>query len=40
VEENTMKSVITRHFPSIAFARDGLEDDDAVTPWRAKPLPR
>ena len=29
VEENGMKSIITRHFPSVAFAMDGIPDDNA-----------
>jgi hypothetical protein len=37
VEENSMKSVIARHFPSVAFAMKGLEDDNAFKPWKAKP---
>ena len=37
VEESTMKSVISRHFPSIAFAMEGLEDDNAFKPWKARP---
>jgi hypothetical protein len=36
VEENGMKSVITRHFPSVAFAMDGIEDDNAFKPWKVK----
>jgi Animal haem peroxidase len=38
VEENSMKSVISRHFPSIAFAMKGLDDDNAFKAWKAKPL--
>jgi len=40
VEENSMKTVISRHFPSVAFAMEGLEDDNAFKPWKAKPIPR
>jgi hypothetical protein len=36
IEENSMKSVISRHFPSIAFAMEGLDDDNAFKPWKAK----
>jgi Animal haem peroxidase len=36
VEENSMKSIITRHFPSVAFAMEGLEDDNAFKPWKVK----
>jgi hypothetical protein len=36
VEDNTMKTVLTRHFPSVAFAMDGLEDDNAFKPWKPK----
>ena len=36
VEQNSMKSVISRHFPSIAFAMHGLEDDNAFKPWTAR----
>jgi len=36
VENNTMKSIITRHFPSIAFAMEGLEDDNAFKPWKPR----
>ena len=38
VEENSMKSVILRHFPSLAFAMEGLDDDNAFKPWKAKPV--
>ena len=37
VEENTMKSVITRHFPSVAFAMQGIADDNAFKPWKPRP---
>jgi hypothetical protein len=40
VEKNSMKSVISRHFPSVAFAMEGLDDDNAFKPWKAKPIPR
>jgi FAD/FMN-containing dehydrogenase len=36
VEENSMKSVITRHFPAVAFALEGLDDDNAFKPWKVK----
>ena len=36
VEDNGMKSVITRHFPSVAFAMEGIEDDNAFKPWKVK----
>ena len=38
VEDNSMKSVILRHFPSLAFALEGLDDDNAFKPWKAKPV--
>lgn len=37
VENNTMKSVISRHFPSVAFAMEGLDDDNAFKPWKERP---
>jgi Animal haem peroxidase len=40
VEENSMKTVISRHFPSVAFAMEGLDDENAFKPWKAKPIPR
>ena len=40
VEDNSMKTVISRHFPSVAFAMDKLEDGNAFKPWKAKPIPR
>jgi hypothetical protein len=40
VEENSMKSVISRHFPAVAFAMKGLEDENAFKPWKPKPIPR
>ena len=36
VEENTMKSIILRHFPSVAFAMEGIPDDNAFKPWKVK----
>jgi hypothetical protein len=36
VEDTTMKTVITRHFPSVAFAMEGLEDDNPFKPWKPK----
>jgi Animal haem peroxidase len=36
VEENGMKSIITRHFPSLAFAMEGIPDDNAFKPWKVK----
>ena len=36
VEENTMKAIISRHFPSVAFAMKGLDDDNAFKPWKAR----
>jgi hypothetical protein len=35
-----MKTVITRHFPSVAFAMEGLEDDNAFKPWKTRKGPR
>jgi hypothetical protein len=40
VEENSMKAVISRHFPSVAFAMEGLDDENAFKPWKSKPIPR
>ena len=31
-----MKSVISQHFPSVAFAMKGLDDDNAFKPWKVK----
>jgi hypothetical protein len=31
-----MKAVISRHFPSVAFAMTGLDDDNAFKPWKAR----
>ena len=36
VEENSMKAILSRHFPSIAFAMKGIEDDNAFKPWKPK----
>ena len=36
MEDNTMKAVISRHFPSVAFAMEGLDDDNAFKPWKAR----
>ena len=36
VEQNSMKTVILRHFPSLAFAMEGLEDGNAFKPWKAR----
>jgi hypothetical protein len=36
VEENSMKSVISRHFPAVAFAMEGIPDDNAFKPWKVK----
>jgi hypothetical protein len=36
VEDTNMKAIITRHFPSVAFAMEGLDDDNAFKPWRPK----
>jgi hypothetical protein len=36
VEETTMKDVISRHFPSVAFAMEGLADDNAFKPWKPR----
>jgi hypothetical protein len=36
VEDSSMRSVITRHVPSVAFAMEGLEDDNAFKPWKVK----
>ena len=40
VEDNSMKKIITRHFPDVAFAMEGIEDDNAFKPWKPKPLPK
>ena len=34
VEDNSMKSVILRHFPPLAFALKGIDDDNAFKPWK------
>jgi hypothetical protein len=36
VEENGMKSVLIRHFPGVAFAMEGIPDDNAFKPWKVK----
>jgi len=36
VEDNGMKSVISRHFPAVAFAMEGIPDDNAFKPWKVK----
>jgi hypothetical protein len=36
VEENSMKSIISRHFPVVAFAMDGIPDDNAFKPWKVR----
>ena len=36
VEENSMKAIISRHFPAVAFAMEGLADDNAFKPWKVK----
>jgi hypothetical protein len=36
VEENSMKSIISRHFPAVAFAMEGLDDDNAFKPWKVR----
>jgi hypothetical protein len=36
VEDTSMKDVILRHFPSLAFAMQGLEDDNAFKPWKVR----
>ena len=36
VEENSMKAIISRHFPSVAFAMKGLDDDNAFETWKAR----
>ena len=36
VEDTTMKTVLTRHFPSVGFAMEGVEDDNAFKPWKPK----
>jgi hypothetical protein len=36
VEENSMKDVIARHFPSVAFAMEGLDDGNAFKPWKVR----
>jgi hypothetical protein len=36
VEDNSMKTVIVRHFPTVAFAMEKIEDDNAFKPWKVK----
>ena len=36
VEQNSMKSVITRHYPAVAFAMDKIDDDNAFKPWKPR----
>ena len=36
VEDNSMKSVISRHFPSVAFAMEGIDDDNAFKAWKPR----
>jgi hypothetical protein len=36
VEQNSMKDVISRHFPSVAFAMKGLDDNNAFKPWKPR----
>jgi hypothetical protein len=36
VEENTMKSIISRHFPAVAVAMEEVPDDNAFKPWKVK----
>jgi hypothetical protein len=36
VEDNSMKTIILRHFPSLAFAMEGIKDDNAFTPWKVR----
>jgi hypothetical protein len=36
VEENSMKSIISRHFPSVAFAMEGIDDGNAFKPWKKR----
>jgi len=36
VEGNSMKSVISRHVPAVAFAMDGIPDDNAFKPWKVR----
>jgi hypothetical protein len=31
-----MKSIIARHYPAVAFAMEGLEDDNAFKPWKTR----
>ena len=36
VEENSMKAIISRHFPEVAFAMKGIDDDNAFKPWKPR----
>src|SRR5688572_212099 len=36
VEENSMKSVLSRHCPSVASAMEGLDDGNAFKPWKGR----
>jgi hypothetical protein len=36
VEESSMRDVIARHFPSVAFAMEGLDDGNAFKPWKPR----
>jgi hypothetical protein len=36
VEENSMKSILIRHYPAVAFAMDGIEDGNAFKPWKPR----
>jgi hypothetical protein len=31
-----MKALLSRHFPSIAFAMEGIDDDNAFKPWKPR----
>jgi hypothetical protein len=36
VQENSMKSVISRHVPGASFAMKGIDDDNAFKPWKPR----
>jgi hypothetical protein len=36
VEETSMRDVIVRHFPAVAFAMEGVEDGNAFKPWKVR----
>ena len=36
VEDHSMKDVILRHFPVLAFAMEGLDDGNAFKPWKVR----